>query len=94
MLKRLSRTPLWWLLTLLALGAVAWIRPEQLEVVVYKLALVFLAGVLALHFDRAVCPYARPEDLMDKGEERLCLAAMLRRAIIIAGAMLAMAMGL
>lgn len=94
MLKKLKRAPLWWLIALLALVGVALIRPEQLEIVVYKLSLRCLAGVIGLHFDRAVCPYARPEDLMDAGEARLCLAAMVRRAIIIAGAMLAMAMGL
>ena len=94
MLKKLKRAPGWWLLALAALAIVGYIRPEQLEIVVYKLSLLCLAGVIGLHFDRAVCPYARPEDLMDKGEEKLCLAAMVRRAIIIAGAMLAMAMGL
>ena len=89
-----KRVILWWGLTLGALAGIACLRPEQLEVVLYKLALVMLAGLLGLHLDRAVSPYARPEALKNSGNRDLCATAMLRRAIIMAGAMLGVALGL
>lgn len=94
MLKNLNRVWLWWMLTFFALAGVAYLRPEQLEIVLYKLALALLAGLLGLHLDRAVFAYARPEALKNAGRTDLSIAAMLRRAIIMAGAMLAVAMGL
>lgn len=94
MFGRFNRVWFWWLLTLLALAGVACLRVAQLEVVLYKLSLVLLAGLLGLHLDRAVFPYARPDTLKSNGEAGLSGVAMQRRAIIMAGAMLAVAMGL
>ena len=93
-MSRFNRVWLWWLLTLLALAGVALLRAEQLEIVLYKLALVLLAGLMGLHLDRAVFSYARPEALKNAGRTDLSIAAMLRRAVIMAGAMLAVAVGL
>lgn len=40
--------------------AVAILAPQQLPVIVYKLALVVLAGVAGYILDRALFPYGRP----------------------------------
>ncbi|NDV20864.1 hypothetical protein GO013_15745 [Pseudodesulfovibrio sp. JC047] len=51
------------LTTVLAVALVAMvalISPQQLGVIVYKVALVVLAGVAGYGLDRALFPYARP----------------------------------
>ena len=51
-----------WLLTsVLLLGTIGLVSPQQLPVVVYKLSLITLAAVLGYWLDRALFPYARPD---------------------------------
>ncbi|NWO05360.1 MAG: hypothetical protein HLX50_06575 [Alteromonadaceae bacterium] len=50
----------WGIVALVLVLALAWLAPQQLPVVAYKLALVTIAVVLAYWLDRALFPYARP----------------------------------
>jgi hypothetical protein len=85
---------------LVLLLAVAWIAPQQLPVIVYKLNLILLASVAGYWLDRWAFPYARPDRfLTESGEvkvnhKRVFGASLVRRAIIMGAAMLAVGMGL
>ncbi|HFL4197864.1 TPA: putative holin, partial [Escherichia coli] len=60
-----------WLLTsVLLLGTIALVSPQQLPVVIYKLALITLAAVLGYWLDRSLFPKARPGQYL-KHEDRL-----------------------
>ena len=60
-----------WLLTsVLLLGIIALVSPQQLPVVIYKLALITLAAVLGYWLDRSLFPKARPGQYL-KHEDRL-----------------------
>lgn len=94
----------WLIITLVLLACVWAIAPQQLPVSLYKLSLVTLAAVVGYWIDRSLFPYARPHtvlELDDHGEEvttgddalRWMGMAMLRRAIIVGAAMLAMGLG-
>jgi len=98
----------------LLVAALALISPAQLPVMLYKLALVLLAGFAGYWLDRWIFPYARPDgylvsewrehddDYPDDeadyavvpGYEHIYAAALLRRALVVLGAMLAMGLGL
>ncbi|EFG6587636.1 hypothetical protein BMN62_003805 [Escherichia coli] len=98
-----------WLLTsVLLLGTIALVSPQQLPVVIYKLALITLAAVLGYWLDRSLFPKARPGQYL-KHDDRLMAdgrfpvqtglhlvfsAALIRRALIVAAVCLAVAMGL
>jgi len=89
------------------------IAPQQAPVTLYKLSLVTLAGLVGYWLDRALFPYARPDEFINQREFRrpndpkvyfaktriipdlawAFLISMLRRAIIIGCAMLAMGLG-
>ena len=101
-LPRMSKTTA---LALLLVACVALIAPQQLGIIVYKVALVTLAGVAGYILDRALFPYARPDKwLPNKGtptdclgcelNSRLSFTAQYRRAVIVAAAMLAIGLGL
>lgn len=95
---------------LLALAIVA-IAPQQVAVTLYKLSLVTTAGLIGYWLDRALFPYARPDEfikfrsnkfnqefpfaetVVNKDLALVFAAAMLRRAIIVGCAMLAMGLG-
>ena len=90
-------------LTATLLLLIAFIAPHQLGVMVYKLALVTFAGVAGYWLDRALFPYARPHlfawrehdpDTVKTRRAVLTSAAWMRRAVIVAAAMVAIAMGL
>jgi hypothetical protein len=93
----------WWIASItltLVIGAIA---PQQLGVTLYKLNLIFLAGVTGYWLDRSMFPYARPDALISGSTPNCCWSpedvvamansAMLRRAIIVAGSMIAAALG-
>ncbi|MFA7455790.1 MAG: putative holin [Desulfobulbaceae bacterium] len=97
-----------YLLAVPLLVAVWLLAPQQLGVILYKCALVVLAGIAGYLLDRWAYPYGRPH-LAPRGatpdapgaEGRgldcwawLYIAATLRRALIIAAAMLAVGLGL
>ncbi|HAW2445276.1 TPA: hypothetical protein JLP73_003502 [Escherichia coli] len=98
-----------WLLTsVLLLGTIALVSPQQLPVVIYKLSLITLAAVLGYWLDRSLFPKARPGQylLHDKklmaegrypvqtGRHLVFAAALIRRALIVAAVCLAVATGL
>lgn len=61
---RLPRMAPGWLLAALLLAAVWSQAPEQLPVVLYKAALVFLAGAAGYLLDRWAFPYGRPHSYL------------------------------
>lgn len=58
---RAPRSTTWLLLAAVLLTCIALVAPAQLPVVLYKAALLALAGVLAYWLDRVLFPYARPD---------------------------------
>ncbi|MEQ8511553.1 MAG: putative holin [Algiphilus sp.] len=103
------RAPRLWQLFLssvVLLLIVAVIAPHQLGLLVWKLALVCTAGAAGYWFDRWFFPYARPHQLLGPPRRRdapsdygragdiVVAAAMLRRALIVAAAMIAVSAGL
>lgn len=80
----------WLLIAAVLLVIVYLIAPQNLPVVIYKLALVSLAGLMGYRLDRSLFPYARP----DQCAESVKGMAMLRRAIIVAAFMIAVSIGL
>jgi hypothetical protein len=80
------------ILASLALFAViVYVAPEQVGVVLYKLALVSLGGVVGYWLDRRLFPYSRPHAV---NGVMVTSAAMVRRAIIIGAVILGVTMGL
>ena len=76
-------------LVLLLSALVLFIAPIQLTVTAYKLSLVTLAAWLGYWLDRWIFPYARPHDELNP----VACWYMLRRAIIVAATILAVALG-
>ncbi|MCK5769482.1 putative holin [Algiphilus sp.] len=95
-----------WPLVLISIGllaTVAVVAPGNLPVVIYKLALVSVAGCAGYWLDRWLFPSARVHTFLRAGHDdpetaerkvRLAQAAMLRRAIVVAAAMVGVTMGL
>jgi Putative 2/3 transmembrane domain holin len=88
---RVPRLSGWLVITLVLLACVWVVAPHQLPVSLYKLSLVTLASVVGYWIDRSLFPYARPDKV--PGYNGLPGIAMLRRAIIVGCAMLAMGLG-
>lgn len=72
------------------LGLWAW-APQQVPVVGYKVCLVTLAAHLGYWIDRRCFPYTRPTEMTAGGEWQ---KAEMRRAILMASVIVAMAMAL
>lgn len=87
----------WQIASLLLLILIYILAPQQLPVTLYKLSLVTMAGVAGYWLDRSLFPYAPPDSFMDVPPHKYSpiafAAAMLRRAIIVAAAMIAMGLG-
>lgn len=64
--------------------------PHQLSAVLAKANLLALAAWAGYWIDRSAFPYARPGDLEESARD----SAAMRRAIVIAGTMLSMALAL
>ena len=90
---RAPRMTLWTIIALCLLLALAEIRPEQLQVVLYKAGLVTLAAVIGYWIDRSLFPYreARPHECI--GGIHI-VGAWLRRALIVLAVVLGMTLGL
>jgi len=71
---------------------VAALAPQQLPVIIYKFALVTLAAVLGYWLDRHLFPYGRPHALIHT--DAAFGWAMMRRAIIVVGTMIAFGLAL
>lgn len=89
----LPRMWLWTLITVGLLLALLFIRPEQLQVVLYKGALVTLAAVLAYWIDRSLFPYEQDRPHQCIGGIHI-VGAWLRRAVIVLACVLGMTLGL
>lgn len=100
----LPRMAGWGASALLLSLAVWWIAPQQLPVTIYKLSLISLAAVVGYWIDRSMFPYARPDRLFPHadhtGEPRslslsvsMVNVSMIRRALVVAAAMLAISLG-
>lgn len=63
--NRLPRMAEWLLAALLLTIVIAFTSPQQLPVVLYKLALISLAAVVAYWLDRSFFPYARPDSYLN-----------------------------
>jgi len=92
--KYLPRMSDWFVCAAVLLSLVAWLAPANLPVVMYKLSLVALAGVLGYVLDRSLFPYARPHEHFVDGHHAIGVGCMLRRAVIVAAAMIGVTMGL
>lgn len=108
LLRRLPRLSNWWLIAVALSAVVLLIAPQQLPVSLYKLSLISLAALAGYWLDRALYPYARPHELdpgairadapvahvtLHVAQSREFSAAMLRRAVIVAAAMISVALG-
>lgn len=82
----------WAVVSVVAAIVIALLAPQQLPVALYKLFLVASAAVAGYWIDRSLFPYARPDsDFCMPGVETA--GAMVRRAIIVGSAMLAVGLG-
>lgn len=93
----LPRLWLWWVITLATALAVGVLAPQQLGVSLYKLSLVAMAALAGYWIDRALFPYSRPHQHIggcatDRTAMVFC-TSMIRRAIIVAAAMLSTGLG-
>jgi hypothetical protein len=84
----------WGLIALSLFIAAIVLRPSNGAVIGYKLTLVSLAAVTGYHLDRSLFPYARPHVHLAAGRDLLAAAAQIRRAVIVAAAILAVSIGL
>lgn len=66
-------------------------RPEQLDVLAYKAAMVTLAAWIGYWIDRHLFSYARPHT---QDSPYTAAQAMLRRALVVSSVILAFALGL
>jgi hypothetical protein len=105
---RPPRMALWLVVSIVLAVVVALLAPQQLPVSLYKLSLITTAAWMAYWIDRGLFPYARPDRfiawcaspgapgraLSITREQAIAVAAsMLRRAILIAAAMIGVALG-
>lgn len=98
MLENTLKTRLlgWAIVALLLQIVLAVLAPQQLPVLLYKVALVTQGAVLAYWIDRALFPYARPHVLLRRVDDCYYPAAlaMLRRALIVLACVLGLTLGL
>jgi hypothetical protein len=90
------RLPRMWLWTIISIGlllALFLIRPEQLQVVLYKGSLVTLAATLGYWIDRSLFPYKEDRPHQCIGGIHI-VGAWLRRAVIVLACILGMTLGL
>lgn len=94
---KLPRLSGWLFATMLLLIAIYLLAPQQLPVSLYKLSLISMAGVGGYWLDRSLFPYARPDTfLKGSASDRSAFifgVSMLRRAIVVGCAMLAICLG-
>lgn len=87
----------WLIGALIATCIVGWLYPHQLGVLLWSLSKLSLGAYLGYWIDRSIFRYARPGsiDWRDAGPHTAYLLAgcMLRRALIIAAAILALGLG-
>lgn len=90
---RRPRTPRltnWSLITLVLLVLLYTIAPSKLSVILYKASLVTFGGVLGYWIDRALFPYARPNQVHRWHQPW----AGIRRALVVLACVLGLTLGL
>lgn len=80
----------WTLISIALLLCLAIIAPTKLSVVLYKCGLVTVGGVLGYWIDRALFPYARPDQVNQSAQP----LAGIRRAIVVLACVLGLTLGL
>ncbi len=86
----------WLILAMLATVVVGLLYPHQLGVLLWSLTKLCWGAYLGYWIDRSIFPYARPDRFnpdKDPNEHTAWEVLMLRRAIIIAAAVLALGLG-
>ena len=93
-----SRMITWLAISIPLILIVAFISPQKIELLVNKTVMITFSAWLGYRIDRGLFPYARPDRLTEEpavpGSDLAFSSAMLRRAIIVAACVLAMAIGL
>ena len=89
-MKDLCRMWEWAVLALLNVFVIALVAPEQLAVLLYKLAMVSLAAYVGYWIDRRMFPNHR----VPAGDTDYACMYMLRRVVIVAATMLSVALAL
>lgn len=100
--SKMPRMSGWWPWAGALLMLVFILNPADVPVVVYKMALISLAPLFGYYVDRSLFPYGRPDTLVDlgddgkweTGESIVFAAAMLRRALVMAACVSAVAVAL
>jgi len=87
---KIPRMTDWLLFTIGLLIVIYLVAPQQLPVSLYKLSLITMGAVAGYWIDRSLFPYSRPDQV--KLVEAHA-SAMLRRAIIVGAAMVAVSLG-
>jgi len=82
----------WLLIAVLTATLVGVLYPHQLGVLLWSLTKLAFGAYLGYWVDRSIFYYGRPGDFLDEPWQ-VSAAMMLRRAIIIAAAMLALGLG-
>jgi hypothetical protein len=94
-MKLLPRFWFWALLSVVLMFVLGQVSPQQLPVVLYKMALVVFGCSLGYWVDRALFPYDRPHTYAETGEDLIPRGlAMLRRALIVLTCVLGLTLGL
>ena len=88
-IQRLAR---WWLTVGVLLGLVAWIAPQQLGVLIYKLLQVSLGLVVGYMADRVLYRHTTPIDLLEN--DHYAAGRLVSRAIIVAAVLVSLCIGL
>lgn len=88
--KEIRRMATWLVVTLILFIIIAVLAPQQIGVTLYKLSLLTMAAWVGYWIDRALFPYARPHIFIQGQNPSWFTLTMIRRAIIVAAAMLAM----
>ena len=89
----LPRMTVFAVISILLLVAIWYVRPEQLQVVLYKSGLVTLGAVLAYWIDRSLFPYEQDRPHACIGGIHI-VGAWLRRALIVLACVLGLTLGL
>lgn len=87
---RAPRMTDWTLITIAIMACLAIVAPTKLPVVLYKCGLVTLGGVLGYWIDRALFPYARPNQVGPYDRPM----AGIRRALVVLACILGLTLGL
>ncbi|WP_314972660.1 putative holin [Comamonas testosteroni] len=66
MFRSIPRMTGWLLLAVALVAVIAFVSPQQLPVVAYKLSLISLAVITGYWLDRSLYPYARPDSYLER----------------------------